>query len=114
MGTGDRQTVMKPILVNARGAGAAAARSPLCAKVSRVAYPPQGLVDGGGAVAVPWQTPRHWWSHCAGRQRSLLLPAASESTHEFVLWVWMDVRFVCVDCVIRVPVCSPVCVPCPV
>jgi hypothetical protein len=49
--TGDRQTVMKPILVNARGAGAAAARSPLCAKVSRVAYPPQGLVDGGGAVA---------------------------------------------------------------
>jgi hypothetical protein len=51
MGTGDRQTVMKPILVNARGAGAAAARSPLSAKVSRVAYPPQGLVDGGGAVA---------------------------------------------------------------
>ena len=47
----DSQTVMKPILVNARGAGAAAARSPLCAKVSRVAYPPQGLVDGGGAVA---------------------------------------------------------------
>jgi|LauGreSBDMM110SN_4_FD.fasta_scaffold1335942_1 hypothetical protein len=51
MGTGDRQKVMKPILVNARGAGAAAARSPLSAKVSRVAYPPQGLVDGGGAVA---------------------------------------------------------------
>ena len=39
---------------------------------------------------------------------SLLLPAASENTHEFVLWVWMDVRFVCVDCVIRVPVCSRV------
>jgi hypothetical protein len=114
MGTGDRQTVMKPILVNARGAGAAAARSPLCAKVSRVAYPPQGLVDGGGAVA-DTKALVEWWSHCAGRQRSrTLLPAASENTHEFVLWVWMDVRFVCVDCVIRVPVCSPVCVPCPV
>ena len=44
-----RGIAMKPILVNARGAGAAAVRSP--PKVLRAAYPPSGLGDIGGAVA---------------------------------------------------------------
>ena len=56
-----RGTVMKPILVNARGAGAAADRSPLryCGRPP----PPSGLGDISEA---PWQTPRHWQSHCTG------------------------------------------------
>ena len=59
-----RGTVMKPILVtgNARGAGAAAARSPLRCRGS-----PTPL-RGSGIVVAPWQTPRHWQSHCTGVQ----------------------------------------------
>ena len=54
-----RGTVMKPILVtgNARGAGAAAARSPLRCRGSPT------RLRGSGIVVAPWQTPRH----CAGR-----------------------------------------------
>ena len=55
-----RGTVMKPILVNARGAGAAAARSPLRCRGS-----PTPL-RGSWVVMAPWQTPRHWQSHCTG------------------------------------------------
>ena len=56
-----RGIVMKPILVNARGAGAAADRSPL--KYCGRPPPPSGL---GDIAEAPWQTPRHWQSHCTG------------------------------------------------
>ena len=55
-----RGTVMKPILVNARSAGAAAVRSPL-----RCCGLPTPLL-GSEISEAPWQTPRHWQSLCTG------------------------------------------------
>ena len=59
-----RGIVMKPILVNARGAGAAAVRSPL-----RCCGLPTPLM-GSEISEAPWQTPRHWQSHCTGASHS--------------------------------------------
>ena len=63
---------MKPILVNARGAGAAAVRSPL----RRCGLPTPLL--GSEISGAPWQTPRHWRSHCTGSHK---LPQRTEPTH---------------------------------
>jgi hypothetical protein len=76
-----RGIVMKPILVNARGAGAAAVRSPL-----RCCGLPTPLM-GSEISEAPWQTPRHWQSHCTGTHETLRQESADVAVkHTHAPW----------------------------